>query len=177
MIDAILFVRHGETSFNRRGLTMGWRNPGLTPTGWRQAIWAAELIGTLGATGIVVGPMRRCLETAQPLAVLSLPTRLDPDFRERGWGTLEGCPKDWRHDAVRVAQAGVEPPEDFAARVTRALVGLTGRSVVVSHSGVFRAISVCLAVDVDLRIGNGDVIILEHRHGKPWHVLPFRSPL
>lgn len=170
MLDSIIFVRHGQTCFNRRGLTTGWQDPGLTSEGRQQALHAAQLAQGLEATDLVVSPLRRCRETAAPLTLLSLPSRLEPDFQERGWGSLEGCPRDWRKDPLRVASAGVEPPENFQARVKSGLARLTGRPLVVSHSGVFRALSAHLGVESRPPINNGGVLVFWREACGRWRI-------
>jgi broad specificity phosphatase PhoE len=60
----VILVRHGEAS-------APWGvdpDPGLSELGRQQALAAAEALATVGPVALVTSPMRRCRETAAPLA-------------------------------------------------------------------------------------------------------------
>ena len=40
----LVLVRHGQSEWNAKNLFTGWKNPGLTETGIKEAISAGELI-------------------------------------------------------------------------------------------------------------------------------------
>lgn len=170
MLNAIIFLRHGQTLFNRQGLVTGWRDPGLTPEGRQQALRAAQAVQGFGATELIVSPLRRCRETAAPLDVLTLPNKLEPDFRERGWGSLEGRSRNLRVDSLHGDDADAESLEMFRTRVENGLARLTGRPLVVSHSGVFRMLSIHLGVENGHPISNGEFRVLWRKACGRWSV-------
>lgn len=60
----MILVRHGEAS-------AAWGDdpdPGLSTLGRRQALVAAEALAPVGPLALVTSPMRRCRQTAAPLA-------------------------------------------------------------------------------------------------------------
>ena len=40
----LVLVRHGQSEWNAKNLFTGWKNPGLTETGVKEAISAGKLI-------------------------------------------------------------------------------------------------------------------------------------
>jgi broad specificity phosphatase PhoE len=125
-VRRIALVRHGEAA-------AGWTDdvdPGLSDTGARQAQRAAESLSALGPLPILTSPLRRCQETARPLAtrwnvVPVLEPRVgeiqapDHDVRTRGpwlamvmgqrWSELDDEQQAWR---AAVVDALVSQPHD-----------------------------------------------------------------
>ena len=159
-------VRHGESTWNARGLAQGHRDEArLTQHGVRQA-WA--VVGQLcdrpiGA--LYSSDLHRALATAAPLApVLGLDVIRDARLRERCLGVLEGGATAAVSPAVsgvradRVADPDARPPEgeslrDFYRRVagfvddlaTRCSSGdLPGEVVIFAHGGTLRMLNACL---------------------------------
>ncbi|WP_191282377.1 histidine phosphatase family protein [Pseudolysinimonas yzui] len=96
----ILFVRHGQTPANVRGiLDTAAPGPGLTELGTRQAHAVVEALGHESIAAIYVSKLLRTHETAAPLAAaLGLtPVELD-GTHEIEAGDVEGRSD---HDAVR----------------------------------------------------------------------------
>lgn len=89
-----LLVRHGHSTANADGVLAGW-TPGvaLTDRGRAQADHLAALLAPLSPVRLVSSPLRRCLETAAPLAAA---TGLDLDehdgLGECRYGTWTGRP-------------------------------------------------------------------------------------
>ncbi|MGW4159900.1 histidine phosphatase family protein [Streptomyces sp. NPDC004788] len=93
-MTTLVLLRHGETLLTpqRRLSGSGGSNPGLSPAGRRQADAVADALAHRGGVeAVVTSPMRRCQETAQPVAArLGLRVQVDPDLREADFGAWEG---------------------------------------------------------------------------------------
>ena len=98
MSTRILLIRHGLIRANRLGRWHGATDSRLTRTGQRQAQRLALALQSEAPEGAILdaiytSPMRRCCQTASPLAPLSAraPVALDA-LREFSIGELEGTP-------------------------------------------------------------------------------------
>src|SRR6516164_6011110 len=134
MNTQILFIRHGETDWNRIKRIQGHIDIPL------DAIWSSDLL--------------RAQQTAQPIAAaLGLPVQLTKGLRERNYGAFQGhdsdeiserFPDEYAHWQTR--DPGFAPPEgesqrEFYHRVLHALEPILamhpgGRIACVAHGGV-----------------------------------------
>lgn len=154
-ITRICFARHGETNWNAERRMQGHIDIPLNPNGEKQA---ALLATSLQRTGhafdhLYSSDLQRAANTAkQVAAVLKLPITINPIFRERHVGVLQGLRLDEAPQAVAdVWQAhlardihhdlgGGESIAQFHARANQALDLIiknhAGKSImVVSHGG------------------------------------------
>ena len=142
--QSFIYVRHGQTDFNERGLLAGSTDVGLTDQGIREAEAAAAVLAGETFEHVFVSPLRRAQDTARIIAERhGLPVTTTEAFRERNWGELEGkaFPKDLGHP---------HPPggEEMRAFLTRIGAGIEevlrktkGRGVlIVAHGGVCDAL-------------------------------------
>lgn len=111
----ILFVRHGRTEENDKGILQGW-NPGtLTQEGRQQGRKAASKLAREKIKAIYSSDLKRCMDTAQIIGeVLSLPVEAREELRERHLGAWTGQPSS--------VIGREEPPEDLEsaeAQITR----------------------------------------------------------
>lgn len=151
-----IFVRHGESLWNRWGLVQGQSSaPGLTARGREQSRKVAVGLLGKGARLVVASDLSRAAETALIIAEhLELPLLSDPRLRERQMGVAEGNPvgaeasltlgiiDEAVADADRAPEGG-ETLRQFAWRVSEVLGDLCrpprrGVVVVVTHGGVLR---------------------------------------
>eukprot|EP00873_Tetraselmis_striata_P041364 jgi/Tetstr1/461628/TSEL_006728.t1 len=163
----VLLIRHGETSWNAEHRLQGQLDPPLNDTGRQQAQQVcaalAERCVCQPVEALYSSDLRRCVETAQPIAAaldLQLCTR--EALRERHLGVLQGLTKGEAHlmepaawsallngsDADRVPGGG-ESVEDLASRAQGAIDDIArkhpgGRVIVVTHGGVLAQLH-CLA--------------------------------
>jgi len=147
-------LRHGEPEGGKR--FRGQRDDPLSELGWRQ-LWDA--VGNDAPwQEIVSSPLQRCAAFAEALATRhGLPVRLEPAFKEIGFGSWEGETPEairqryaeeyrrYRADPLRFMPPGAEPMAAFMERVARAwdtlLATRRGRRVlIVCHAGVVRAV-------------------------------------
>lgn len=96
MTTQILFIRHGETDWNRIKRIQGHIDIPLATTGLEQAQRLARRIANEAKQGarldaIYSSDLQRARQTAQPIAeMLGLPLQLREGLRERSYGAFEG---------------------------------------------------------------------------------------
>ena len=142
-MTTLLLVRHGETDWNADGRLQGHTDRPLSEYGRRQA---RELAGELEGEeleAIYSSDLARARETAEIVGErLGLPVVLDPDLREKDWGTWEGLTAVERD---RVEFVG-EQTEAHQERILGALRRISerhpgdGRVLVVTHGGSMRRV-------------------------------------
>ena len=87
----IVFARHGQTAPNREGLVLGRADPELTEEGHRQAARLAATLAAEAVTAILVSPLLRARQTAEPIGkACGVPVVVDDRLIEIDWGTWEG---------------------------------------------------------------------------------------
>lgn len=145
-----LFVRHGQTEYNLRGILAGSTDVALTETGLREAAAAADILAGEPLRHVCSSPLKRAHDTARLIAAPHhLPITVIADLRERDWGEWEGqmFPADLGHPRP----PGGESLDAYLGRVEHALArffALTGDgpAVMVAHGGIFHALSRLLGV-------------------------------
>jgi probable phosphoglycerate mutase len=159
MSTRILFIRHGETDWNRIKRIQGHIDIPLAASGVAQARRLADRLGREAREGALLdaiysSDLQRAQQTAQPSAeVLGMPLILNEGLRERSFGAFQG------HDSDEIAQRfpdeyaqwqtrdpGFAPPDGeservFYHRVLHALEPIVaahpnGRIACVAHGGV-----------------------------------------
>jgi probable phosphoglycerate mutase len=149
-----VFIRHGETDWNRQQRFQGQIDVPLNDIGLEQARRLGERLAAEPADVLVCSDLTRTQQTAQPLAAAwGLPPQLAPGVREQNFGVLEGLDvptiqrqhadlwADWLQHRADFALPGGESLRQFHARVMATVRDLAaqhaGRSVaVVTHGGV-----------------------------------------
>jgi len=138
----LLLVRHGETDWNAAGRLQGHTDRPLSDYGRKQARRLAEELTGEEFDAIYASDLARARETAEIVAEqLHLPVVLDPDLREKNWGTWEGLTSTERLDVELVG----ESTEQHQRRMLAALGGIAakhphGRVLVVTHGGSMRRV-------------------------------------
>jgi probable phosphoglycerate mutase len=165
--QVLWLVRHGESTWNARGLAQGHDDQArLTSRGLRQARAIAVQLRDRPIRALYASDLRRALQTAAPLAsALGLTVVRDARLRERCLGVLEGSPAASISPAVsgisdgRVVNPdacpdGGESLRDFYRRVARFAgdlaaagpagdTGPAGDVVIVAHGGTLRMLTAC----------------------------------
>lgn len=153
-MSELVFVRHGETDWNRQQRFQGQIDVPLNDTGRLQAQRLAEAIRGERFDLLLCSDLQRARETIAPLeAALAARAVAQREWREQGFGVLEGLSVDeiktqhpglwshWlRHDADYCLPEG-ESVRQFHARVLEAVRELVrvhagARVLVVTHGGV-----------------------------------------
>jgi probable phosphoglycerate mutase len=151
----LLFIRHGETDWNRQQRFQGQIDVPLNAVGHAQAQRLAARLADEPHEGLFSSDLLRARETAAPVAVawkMGAPVALT-GFREQNFGVLEGLdvptikkrhPDLWLHwleHRADFALPGGESLRQFHARVLGAVRELADtyagqRLAVVTHGGV-----------------------------------------
>jgi broad specificity phosphatase PhoE len=142
-VTTLLLVRHGETDWNAEGRLQGQTDRPLSDYGRRQAQQLAEELQGEELEAIYSSDLARARETAEIVGRrLGLPTVLDPDLREKDWGTWEGLTAVER-DRVEFVGESTEAHRD---RILESLRRISerhpgdGRVLVVTHGGSMRRV-------------------------------------
>ena len=90
-IKRVLFIRPGETDWNKIGRQQGWVSIPLNDTGKEQADRLSNFIRHLGIGALYSSDLRRAKETTEIIASkLSIDPIYDSRFRERNIGQWQG---------------------------------------------------------------------------------------
>ena len=120
MATQVLFIRHGETDWNRIKRIQGHIDIPLATSGVDQAQRLAERFAREARQGerldaIYSSDLMRAQQTAQPFAdVLGLPLNLSKGLRERNYGVFQG------HDSDEIA---LRFPDEFGRHKALDLIG------------------------------------------------------
>jgi 2,3-bisphosphoglycerate-dependent phosphoglycerate mutase len=150
----LLFIRHGETDWNRQQRFQGQIDVPLNATGRAQAARLAHRLGAEPWDLMVASDLVRTQETAAPLAAAWKTTpMLDAGFREQSFGVLEGLDvpaikashaelwTQWLEHRADFQLPGGESLRHFHRRVMQAVEATVtrhagARIAVVTHGGV-----------------------------------------
>ncbi|ODU09631.1 MAG: phosphoglycerate kinase [Rubrivivax sp. SCN 71-131] len=150
-----IFIRHGETDWNRQHRFQGQIDVPLNATGHEQAARLGECLADEAADVLLASDLERARQTAEPLArAWGLPVLAEAGVREQAFGVLEGLDfptiqrehpqllAQWiQHRADFAPPGGGESQRVFYQRVSAAVQTLATRHagrrvVVVTHGGV-----------------------------------------
>ena len=88
---SFLYLRHGQTEWNRQGRMQGATDIPLNDTGRDQAREAASRLSATHIDRIIASPMLRAAETADIVAATkALPVTHDARLKERYFGAFDG---------------------------------------------------------------------------------------
>ena len=90
-MKSFLFIRHGQTDWNKENKLMGQQNIPLNETGRKQALEAAQKISKFKISKVFSSPLLRANQTAQIISTqLKIKYVILPGFTEYSWGDCEG---------------------------------------------------------------------------------------
>lgn len=194
MSTQILFIRHGETDWNRIKRIQGHTDIPLAATGVEQARRLAQRLVEEAVQGarldaIYSSDLLRARQTAQPIATaLGLPLQLREGLRERLYGAFEGYdreqiaeryPDEFEHWQSR--DGGFAPPDGesmraFYRRVMETVAPIVaahpgGRVACVAHGGVLDCVyrfarDLTLEVPRDYALLNTSINVVDFEGGK-----------
>jgi broad specificity phosphatase PhoE len=160
----IVFVRHGETDWNRERRVQGSEGPALNDAGRDQAKALARSLWEVPLAAVYTSALPRAKETAAYVAgPHSLNIHVDPRLNEIHHGAWEGLSEEelpdlalyrrWREDPTCCVLPGAEPLEAVHERAVLAMKeivakhpGEEGLIAVVSHQVVL-ALLKCYVLD------------------------------
>lgn len=166
---SFLFLRHGETDWNRQGILQGFTDIPLNEQGRAQAKAAIDILRNQSIDRIVCSPLSRARETMEIInADLRKPVSFHDGIRERHFGAFEGqSPEEitrMRSEMMASGAAleesgypcppGAETYADFRDRIITAIhdeLHATPEQAVmfVCHGGVYRVLRRSLMGDID----------------------------
>jgi broad specificity phosphatase PhoE len=158
-VTELLLVRHGETDWNAAGRLQGHTDRPLNDYGRRQAKALAERLSAEHVDAIYASDLSRAKETAEIVGErLGLAVVVDPDLREKHWGTWEGLTGDERVTVEYVGES-TEAHRDRVMAAIRRIVERHPRQrvVVVTHGGSLRRIQAAVNGVADPVVDNCSV--------------------
>jgi broad specificity phosphatase PhoE len=163
------FLRHGETDFNNRALWMGNSNIPLNDKGRSQIRLLIPLVKRLGIKHIYTSPLLRASESAEIISKEAgiIKIEIVNDLRERSYGIFEGMPKSESNYQKLLLSDSPEPFSEFSMRIWHTIISLplSKKSLVISHSGVFKALlsnkQILTETQKNTSIRNGEILKLK----------------
>ena len=200
-VKTIIFVRHGETQWNKEGRYQGQLDSPLSQLGLMQAERVGRYLSQRPIDAVYSSDLKRAITTAECIAKHhGLTPVVDGRLREMSFGVWEGLtreevkntyPELWnaRHfDRLTTRIPEGELPSEVVARFQSFLTDFTSKDphqtiVVVSHGGTLRfvlASLLCMPLERSscLRQSNTGVSILIFREQNkecPWEVVCLNS--
>jgi len=183
----LILVRHGQSEWNEQNLFTGWKDPGLTELGIKEAKNAGSLISDKGIqfdemfTSMLIRAQDTGAIILDSINQQNIPITKNKALNERNYGSLAGLNKDdarkkWGEEQVHIWRRSfdIPPPEgeslkDTAERVlpyfhkyimSKVIKGLS--ILVAAHGNSLRA----LIMELDL-ISSEDIVKLEIPTGAP----------
>ncbi|QZY57373.1 alpha-ribazole phosphatase [Crassaminicella profunda] len=162
----LIFVRHGETIHNHKGLYCGWNDLDLTEKGMMQAKKVCEKLKEENLNLIITSDLNRTIKTAEIINVdHHINIILEKNLREMNFGLWEGLSykeikekyvkelNGWESDWIDYILPSGESVRQMYERVTAVMDKIIHQYkneniLIVSHAGCIRAILAYL-------IGNG----------------------
>ena len=117
----LILVRHGQSEWNAKNLFTGWKDPGLTELGLKEASNAAELIKTqdIAFDLMFTSELSRAQKTGaiilEEIDQSQVPTIKNKALNERDYGSLAGLNKDdarekWGEEQVHIWRRSFDIP-------------------------------------------------------------------
>ena len=117
----LVLVRHGQSEWNAKNLFTGWKNPGLTPAGEKEAIDAGNLIKErdIKFSIMFTSALKRAQITGQMILdgidQTNIEVIKDQALNERDYGELAGLNKDdarkqWGEEQVHIWRRSYDIP-------------------------------------------------------------------
>jgi broad specificity phosphatase PhoE len=162
----LLFIRHGQTLWNKELRYNGDTDTDLTNLGRRQAAAVATRLQNRHLEAVIASDRQRATQTAAAIAVGHGQVRPDERWREVCFGEAEGlrwrevverfpaAARAWAENRPDAAMPGGESMLDVVRRVQPALTELVAEFdnktvAVVSHGGPLR-VALCLLLAADI---------------------------
>ena len=162
----LYLVRHGRPV----ALSTEADDAGLDPAGVAQAEAMAERLAPLGPLPIIVSPLRRTRETAEPLERRWGAARVEPAVGEIPWCVPFATRAEWLREIVASRWNEIEPElRAWRDSVIVSLLALPVSTVVISHFvAITAAVGAATASDrvISFSPDHCSVTVLDVQHGR-----------
>ena len=127
----LVLIRHGESEWNKENLFTGWKNPGLSQKGEKEALAAGKSLKQEGHkfTTLFTSALIRARKTGkiilEEINQTNIEIKKDKALNERNYGSLAGLNKDearkkWGEKQVHIWRRSydINPPEGESLKDT-----------------------------------------------------------
>ena len=93
----IIFVRHGQSEYNKNNVFTGWHDPGITDVGKEQAVNTAKKIENEQIGVIYSSALKRAIQTSEIMKKIiktDPPIVIEQNLNERDYGAWSGKNKE-----------------------------------------------------------------------------------
>lgn len=191
-VKRVIFIRPGETDWNRLGRWQGWAAVPLNERGKSQSRQLAKFIRNIGMSALYTSDLKRAIETAEILAEqLGFPPILDSRLRERNIGAWQGLtldemcawyPDEYAHlleDPMNFRVPGGESRHDVLERALQAFNGILtqdkGATVgILSHTTTIHVLLRELVADqymAEVPVSNSSVTTITGNKDGTWKLV------
>lgn len=162
-MEKFFFLRHGQTDFNKNGLWTGSTDVPLNSAGEAEIAFLATNVSHLSIRTIFTSPLKRARKTAEIINRVFNATVIEGrNLSERSFGVFEGAEKTLNSRSLLDSIESVEKKPIFLARVESFMssVELNEHTLIVSHSGVFKALIELGFKSEQSLIRNGEIVVM-----------------
>lgn len=191
-VERVIFIRPGETDWNRFGRWQGWVAAPLNAHGREQAHALARFVRNIGLSALYTSDLKRAAETAEILgAMLSSKPIADARLRERNIGIWQGLtlnemrewyPEDYRALRENAMNYQIEAGESRAQVLKRVQAAFNeivsaanGETVgILSHTTAIKVLLETIVAGYDpyaVDIGNTSVTTIHRDAGGSWRLI------
>ncbi len=191
-VKRVIFIRPGETDWNRDKRYQGWVAVPLNEHGRRQVQRLANFVRNIGLSAVYTSDLKRSLETAEILREkLGYPAVIDQRLRERNIGHWQGMTRQnmeaWYPDEYQAFLAdpanyripGGESRKDVEERMLAAFNDILkddkGETVgIISHSTVINTLLSCIIPHVQfgsVDVSNTGVTTIKRGDDGQWQII------
>ncbi len=176
------FIRHAETSWNKKNLCQGQRNIPLNKKGLEDAKHVAQQLSKVKFDCIISSPLCRALDTAKEIHKIqpNADFHTVPQLSERSWGMLEGMSSKEMYRIEKLEELDpfykpgkkVEERDKFRKRIKQGLLiaqSYNLHPLIVSHGRVFLEICLILGMPLMRQIPNCQLIEVTQQDCG-WHI-------
>lgn len=165
-MEKFFFLRHGQTDFNRDGLWTGSTDIPLNSTGEAEIDYLTTNVDGLNIRNIFTSPLRRAKKTTEIINRVFNATVIESEnLCERSFGVLEGTEKTLNSRSLLDSIDSVEKKSIFLMRINFFIssIELNEHTLIVSHSGVFKALLELGFRSQQSLIRNGEIVVMHTR--------------
>lgn len=156
----ILFIRHGETDYNKKNLYYGHSNPGINETGIQQLKSTRKKLEKLNEKIDIVfsSDLKRCRESLELLEIdKNIERHFSKNLRELNFGNLEGktykeierefphyineMKNNWRYFKAEGGESLADMQQRVSKKIDKIKMENQDKKIlIVAHSGVIQSL-------------------------------------